>query len=166
MNEGGVPRGQRERRVREVVRRHPLEHRRGGRLEAHALGNGDESPRGHDRELRVGARRHRVRDAVARPHLGDLGSHRFHHTRALVSRGERKGKRIETGPVIDIDEVDPCGRKPHEGSFGSRSRRDRLFEDQDFRPPDGVNANRFHGRSPLGCSRKATAKLLLPATFC
>ena len=95
--------------VGEVVRRHTLQHRSGRGVEIDSIGNLDELPGGHARILGVRTALHRVGDAVAGFHLGNIGCDSFHRAGAFVAEQDRRIGLVQAHTEIDVDEVDAAG---------------------------------------------------------
>ena len=123
LHETGVAFFQRVRGDGEVVRRHPLQHRRRGRLRVDGVGQQDQLLLRHHRVLRVRPGYHAVRHAVALLRGRHGVAHRLHHSRPFRAGDERQWELIESCAVIDVNEIDADGFEPHEHLTGARPRR-------------------------------------------
>ena len=96
---------QRERRSRQIVRRHALQHHRGGCMGIDSVGHSDELGFGNDCVLRVRSRGHCPGDAIARTPVDDTFSDALDDARSFHARRERQRHFVETCAMIDVDEV-------------------------------------------------------------
>ena len=115
---------QRESRMRQIVRRHALEHGRGRGDEFQAIRQFHQLRSRHDGELGIRSAHHRVGHAIAWLHRIDAVADRFHHARRLAAGNERQFGLIEADAEINVDKVharcrDADQRLPRPGS-GSR----------------------------------------------
>src|ERR1700676_1224217 len=96
-----------ERALDQIVRGHSLQHQRGRVAQRDVLRHFDQA-RSRDRGvLSATAERHRVGDAIAGLDVRDTLADRFDDPGALAAENEWKLRRlVESGAVIDIDEVD------------------------------------------------------------
>ena len=106
VEEDGLARLHRVGAAQEILRRHALEHHRGGGLVVDALRDLDDVRGGHQADLGVGAHgRGRVGDAVADRRILHPGADRLHRARALEARRERALDGIQPRTVVGVDVV-------------------------------------------------------------
>jgi len=94
---------------------HALEHHRRRLSVVDAVRDGDQAIGRHQPFLGIGAdRRVGVGDPVAGLELGDAGAHRLDHAGRFEADDSRQGtRRIEAGPMIDVDVIEPDRRLPN-----------------------------------------------------
>ena len=107
VHEAGVACLERVGRRREVVSRHPLEHRRGGLLGADAVGEHDQPIGGDGRVFRVSAEHGGVRDAMPDLQPADPRTHRGHGATRFLAQNEGRRHPVLPAALVDVDEVDP-----------------------------------------------------------
>ena len=122
-----------ERRVRQIVRRHPLQHGRSGGREIDVIRQFDQNMSGYGGVFGVGAAAHRVGDTVAGFEAGHFGAHRFDNAGGLVAGGERQIGLVEAHAEVNVDEVDARGRDLNQRLFGSGNRHGDIDKPQFFR---------------------------------
>jgi hypothetical protein len=135
------------------VRRHSLEHRRGTGAHIDGVGEDDEPVRNRHRELRVRTAQLVRGDAITDSHRRDACPNGHHRAGTLATRRERERLRVETNPLIDLDEIHAHRFYPNEGF----ARPDRgigdLLDAEDIRAAGRVYTNRFHSVSPRAGGR-------------
>ena len=99
--------------MRQVMRRHTLQHGCGGGLKVHRIGDLHQLPGRHSGIFGVRSARHGVSDAIARADIGDVGTNGFHRPRGFVAENNRRRGGIEAGAEINIDEIHARRRDLH-----------------------------------------------------
>ena len=95
----------------QILHRQTFEHHRGCGLVIDAVGQLQQTVRRDQPRFGIGAeRRSAVGDAVARLQIGDTSTDFLDHTRRLAAQPTRQLYRIQSRPIVDVDEVQPyCG---------------------------------------------------------
>jgi len=116
MNERRIPRLERKRVAREVVRRHALQQDRRGELRVDAVRHAHGLRRGRDRLGRVGPGDRRARHAIADSKIRHAATDRRDDTCGLLSERVGQRHRVESAPLVGVDEVD-AGRLDTQPQF-------------------------------------------------
>ena len=78
---------------------------------------------------------------------GDARPHRDDGAGALHARDERERVRVETGPVVDVDEVEAGGLDADHDLAGAGRGVGDVGETQDFGAAEAVHSNGLHGNT-------------------
>jgi PDZ domain-containing protein len=114
MDEASVARAERVGVVDQVVGGHTLQQYCGGGTVVDAVGDGHHLVGGGGHQLRVAAGDTGDGDPIAGGEPGDRRAHLGDGPGGLGAGDERRHGRIETGAVVDVDEVHPGGGNPDE----------------------------------------------------
>src|SRR6516225_5047072 len=109
--------------VQEVPDRQPLEHEYGALLIGDVVGQLDEFVPGNVALARIGAETGIVGHTIAVVEMRNIGPGGDELARRLITGDERQaGRLVETGAIIDIDEVEPDRMLADAHLAGSRRR--------------------------------------------
>ena len=109
MDEDRVAFLHREYRAQKHVCGHALQHHSRGLFAAYRIRQLHQPIRVDQPLFGIAAGRPRIGHTIADVHVGDVGSDRLHHARALDARGERELLRVQPSAVIDVNEIEAGG---------------------------------------------------------
>ena len=134
-----------ERRGHEVVRGEALEGERGGDLVGDAVGDQQRLRLPDAHQLGVGAGCRRPGDPVTDGDLADVGADRDDRPGALRAHDVRERHRVDAGPAVGVDEVDPGGGDADEDLVGGGLGVGELGELEDVGTAGGGGSDGAHG---------------------
>ncbi len=149
----------------QVLGGHPLEHGGGRRPVRHAVRDRDQDA--GRQQPRLGVRPGRaagVGDPVARTDDGHARADRLDDPGRFAPQPARQRDRVQPGPVVGVDEVDPDGGVPDPGlSLAGLADLD-VLPAHDFGPAGLGDANGFrHGRVLISIDRSPVSRRCPPA---
>ena len=96
--------------LEQILHREALEHHGRACVEVDGVGQFADVFSGHDTRFAIASgRRTGIRSAVAGFQMRDALTHSFHHARGFHAQTMRHGQRVQTGAVVDVDEIQTHG---------------------------------------------------------
>ena len=129
MHQGGLTFFQRIGGIQKIVGGHSLQHESRSLLIVDSIGNLDQAVGGNAGILRIAAEHHGVGHPISDLHVGYVGADRNHLARSFLPRHKRDDCFVAAFAVVNINEVDACGRNLYDRvtALGLRNRKFNLF---------------------------------------
>ena len=141
--------------AQQVFGRHALQHHGRRLLVGNGVGYLHQAVGRNDAPLGIGTGADRISDAVARLQADHALTHFFHDACALAAGDQRQAARcrIETGAIINVDEIEADGGVTDENLPRPRPAGVRVFPDHHLGAAVGMDADRFrHGQASFAPS--------------